>query len=50
MNLLTILLNKIDLIRFHVLYVFPIYMHVGVEGVTHDEFVMDLTNMNKLCC
>ena len=43
-------LNRIDLIRFHVLYVFPIYMHVGVEGVTHDEFVMDLTNMNKLCC
>ena len=25
-------------------------LHVGVEGVTHDEFVMDLTNMNKLCC
>ena len=29
------LLNKIDLIRFRVLYVFPIYMNVGVEGVTN---------------
>jgi len=30
----SILLNKIDLIRFCVLYIFPIYMHIGVEGVT----------------
>jgi len=29
-----ILLNKIDLIKFRISYVFPIYMHVGVEGVT----------------
>jgi len=34
MDLLTILLNKIDLTRFRVLYVFPIYMHVGVQSVT----------------
>ena len=35
MDLLIILLNKIDLIRFHVLYLFPICMHVGVGDVTN---------------
>ena len=29
-----ILLNKIDLIRFRALYVFFIYMHVGIKSVT----------------
>jgi len=42
MNLLMILLNEIDLIRCHILYVFPIYIHVGENLQFYVERVRDV--------
>jgi len=36
-----ILLNKMDLIRFLILYIFFIYIHIGIESVTLKQQIND---------